>query len=87
MQIAQSASVWKERIVVTAALVPADLITAFLAAGAAAVICRSPNTTGSATPLELAHFFRDLYTALFEEGYSASDALNTAGKIQCTSIA
>ena len=80
LQIAQSAFVWKQRLVATAAAVPQDLIQAFLSAGAVAVISRSPMSTPNSSAAEVAAYFRELYRALFEEQCSILEAVNIAGK-------
>ena len=79
LQIAQSALVWKQRLVATAASMPEDLIKAFLSAGAAAVISRSPSAKAELGAVQVAQFFEELYRVLFEDCGSISDALDAAG--------
>lgn len=64
----------------TAAAIPHDLVQAFLGAGAAAVISRSPNCNFDVSEAEVAAYFRELYKALFEERCSTIDAVNAAGE-------
>ncbi|KAL3158161.1 hypothetical protein ABBQ32_011753 [Trebouxia sp. C0010 RCD-2024] len=78
-QIAQSGSVWKQRLVATAVMLPYHLIEAFLAVGAAAVVSKSPQHTSDLSAAEVAAYFRELYTALFDKQISILDAVNAAG--------
>ena len=80
LQIAQSAFVWKQRLVATAAVVPQDLVQAFLSAGAVAVISRSPTSKPMSSAAEVATYFREFYRALFEEQRSILGAVHTAGE-------
>ena len=63
----------------TAAVVPQDLVQAFLSAGAVAVISRSPSKPNSSAA-EIATYFRELYTVLFEEHCSIIEAVNAVGE-------
>ena len=80
LQIAQSAFVWKQRLVATAAVVPQSLVQAFLSAGAVAVVSRSSICKPDSSAAEIATYFRELYKALFEEQCSIIEAVKAAGE-------
>lgn len=71
---------WKQRLVATAASLPEDLIKAFLAAGAAAVVCTNPTAKAHLGAVEVAQCFKELYRALFEDRCSTSEATDAAGE-------
>lgn len=79
LQVAQSVSVWKQRLVITAAAVPQDVIHALLTAGASAVICWDATSGPLPLAAEAAAYFSKFYAALFSEGASVSAAMDAAG--------
>lgn len=64
----------------TAAVLSQNLVEAFLAVGATAVISRHPQHTADLSAAELAAYFRELYTALFDKQCSTADAVHAAGE-------
>lgn len=62
-------------------MLPYHLIEAFLAVGAAAVVSKSPQHTSDLSAAEVAAYFRELYTALFDKQISILDAVNAAGEL------
>lgn len=62
------------------AIVPQELLLAFLAAGAFAIICFAPDTEASISPEGLVGYFKRLYTALLTDELSLTAALSAASK-------
>ncbi len=80
IQVALSVSVWKQRLVVTAAPLAPDLSQAFLTAGASAVICRDPESTSQTSGAEAVDCFKKMYKELFSRGATMPAAMESAGK-------
>ena len=81
LQVAAHSTLWHKRLLVLTALVPQDLLLAFLAAGAVAVICFAPELAASTPRTALTSYFECLYTALLKEGLSFQAAISAAGKL------
>ena len=80
IQVALSVSVWKQRLIVTAAPLAPDLSQAFLTAGASAVICLDPESASQTSGAEAVDCFKKMYEELFSRGASVPAAMESAGK-------
>ena len=80
MQVAQSTAVWKQRLVVTSAVLSDAVVQTLLTAGAAAVVCQAKAADASAIP-EIAAFFDDFYSALFGKSVTVQAAVRAAGML------
>ena len=79
VQVALSVSIWKRRLIVTAAPLAPDLIQAFLTAGATAVICYYDGKAESADCPDAGCFTR-LYESLFGNAATLSTAVEAASE-------
>ena len=82
LQVAQSVSVWKQRVVVTAAALPQDLKQALLTAGATAVVCWNAESSPVPPNANVAGYFQKFYTMLLGKGGTISAAMDVAGKLK-----
>ena len=80
IQVALSVSVWKQRLIVTAAPLAPELTQAFLTADASAVICRDPGSASQSSGVEVADCFKKMYEGLFSRGATVPAAVELAGK-------
>ncbi len=79
VQVALSVSVWKQRLIVTAAPLAPNLSQAFLTAGASALICRDPESSQT-SGAEAVDCFKKMYEELFSRGATMPAAMESAGK-------
>ncbi|KAL0020138.1 hypothetical protein WJX77_006173 [Trebouxia sp. C0004] len=76
--VALSVSVWRERLIATAAPLAPDLIQAFLAAGAS-VISRDPESASQPSGADTADCFMRMYEELFSRDATVPAAMKSAG--------
>ena len=79
LQILDKAALWHKRLLVFTVAVSENLLQAFLAAGATAVVSLATHSQTDIPSTAMVAYFKQFYAKLFDEGLSLAAALSLAG--------
>lgn len=81
LKISETGQIWQKRLLVCTAVLPDELLHAFLVSGALAVISLATQPEGSEPITDLASYFKHFYSSLLDEGLPYLAALSAAGNV------